>query len=117
MPGAVVEGYVLGDATVAAHQGVRRCTQLRDRADERVDVRPEGQGRQRAAEQGVDPGAAEAAGRQADPVQHDQIGHHIGRTRILVGAGALPGRRNKPGFSVNLYLRQFNTCSAPMEQR
>ena len=91
MPGALGERDVLDQFPVAADEEV--TGELEPGDGSKVGMGP---GVEAVLEEGVDPGAAELAWRQADPVNHQEVHLGIRRPFVPVGGGNLSGLR-QPG--------------------
>jgi len=100
VPRALPERHILNDLTVSANQRMRRNAHADEMRKERMRVRNEV-----ACEQPVYPRATKLPGRQADVVNHDQLGQHAGGPRIVVRRQHLPHPRDQPRRRMNLHTR------------
>ncbi len=85
MPGTLAERHVLNDLAVAPNQHMRGNATRRNRREVRVRIR-----RQISREKPVDPGPAKIAGRQADPMNEDEIRRDAPRPWLVVRGEDLP---------------------------
>jgi hypothetical protein len=85
-------------------QALRPCHQEVGGHAQRLDAGKEwvGVGRQVAAEQPIDPRAAELAGRQADAVDHHELGLLARRPQVVVRAQHLTDTAQQAGGGIEL---------------